>query len=82
MQPPVEEKTEKIWKLRKAAYGLKDAATSWYDSLMEILKTMGGRKSSADPTIMMWKEKIKLIGVTCVYVDDLCYGGNETFKRM
>src|SRR5215469_6335944 len=48
---------------------------------MAILKTTGGRKSTVDPTIMMWKEKGKLIGVMCVYVDDLCYGGNEEFNE-
>ena len=81
LQPPIEAKTDKIWKLRKAVYGLKDAARSWYDSLMAILKTTGGRKSTVDPTIMMWKEKDKLIGVMCVHVDDLCYGGNEEFNE-
>ena len=53
LQPSSEANTDKIWKLRKAVYGLKDAARSWYDSLMEILKATEGRKSSVDPTIMM-----------------------------
>ena len=81
LQSPIEAKTDKIWKLRKAVYGLKDAARSWYDSLMAILKTTGGRKSTVDPTIMMWKEKDKLIGVMCVHVDDLCYGGMKNLMR-
>src|SRR5215469_11488539 len=48
---------------------------------MEILKATGGRKSTVDLTIMMWKEKGKLIGVLCVHVDDLCYDGNEEFNE-
>src|SRR5215469_6208977 len=81
LQPPKEAKTDKIWKLGKAVYSLKDAARSWYDSLMTILKATGGRKSTIDPTIMMWKEKDKLIGVMCVHVDDLRYGGNDEFNE-
>ena len=30
---------------------------------------------------MMWKEKGKLIGVVCVHIDDLCYGGDEEFNK-
>src|SRR5215469_14019295 len=48
---------------------------------MTILKATGGRKSTVNSTIMMWKEKGKLIEVMCVHIDDLCYGGNDEFNE-
>src|SRR5215469_1745322 len=51
LRPPKEIKSEKIWKLKKAVYGLKDAAKTWYQSLLKILYMTGGEKSSVDPTI-------------------------------
>jgi len=60
-------------------YGLKDAALEWYKSLLEIIKELGGLKSKLDPSIFYWKEECESIGILCVHVDDIMYGGNKTF---
>ena len=50
-------------------------------SLIEILLETGGRRSIFDNTIIMWKKKSELIGIMCIHVDDLCFGGNEEFEE-
>ena len=81
LQPPEEAKTDKVWKLRKTVYGLKDAARAWYDSVLNIIEQLGGEKSRFDPTIFIWKNESGLMGLMCAPVDDFIYGGNEEFQR-
>src|SRR5215469_12814969 len=81
IQPPKEAETQKIWRLHKAVYGLKDAARSWYESLKERLEELGGKKSKLDPSIFIWKNKdSKVEGIMIVHVDDICYEGTEDFR--
>ena len=56
LKPPVEARSHRIWRLKKTVYGLKDAAKHWYESLIEVLKEMGGIKSIVDGMIFYWKE--------------------------
>ena len=49
VKPPKEAKTDKVWKLRKTIYGLKDASRAWYLILKGKLLELGCRKSSIDP---------------------------------
>jgi len=81
LKPPREARCKKIWKLRKAVYGLRDAARTWYESLVKLLKNMGGKRSIFEPTLFYWKKKGKLWGVMCTHVDDLLYGGNKDFEN-
>ena len=46
VKSPREAKIEKIWKLRKAVYGLKDAARVWYETVMGILAEMGEEEAN------------------------------------
>src|SRR5215469_8359699 len=39
------------------------------------------KRSIFDNTIVMWKKKNELIGIMCIHVDDLCFGGNEEFEE-
>lgn len=81
LQPPKEARTDKIWKLHKAVYGLKDAARVWYDSVVEIIEEMKGGKSLYDQTIFYWKDKENnLEGIMCSHVDDFIYGGSREFE--
>src|SRR5215469_14787781 len=80
--PPEGYSDNKVWRLKKAVYGLKDAARKWYETLIQILRETGGTRSLLDGTIMRWKERGKLIGVMVIHVDDLCYGGNGYFNEV
>lgn len=77
LKPPIEAKTKKIWKLKKAVYGLNDAARVWYDCLIEFLKSIGGEVSGLDNTIIKWRKEDRIIGIMGIHVDDLIYGGEE-----
>ena len=82
IRPPEEAHTSGIWKLKKAVYGLKDAARAWYQSVLGHVRALGGLPSKLEPTIFRWlNERGRLIGVMCTHVDDFFYGGNELFTR-
>ena len=81
MKPPAEANTDKVWRLKKAVYGLKDAARAWYRSVVGHIQKLGGVRSNRDPRIFMWRTEKRLIGLMCPQVDDFFYGGGEDFER-
>lgn len=82
IQPPKEAETKKLWRLKKAVYGLKDAAKVWYFSLKRILESLGGVCSKLEPSIFKWtNEREELFGIMVCHVDDICYGGSEKFRK-
>nr|GFD19500.1 retrotransposon protein, putative, unclassified [Tanacetum cinerariifolium] len=44
---------EKIYRLRKALHGLKQAPRAWYDELLNFLISKGFTKGTIDPTLFM-----------------------------
>ena len=42
VRPSSEAKTDKLWKLNKAVYGLKDPARVWYDTVVDLIYNTGG----------------------------------------
>lgn len=46
--------TERVCKLNKAIYGLKQAGRAWNIKLDSVLKTFGLRKSKFDPCVYMY----------------------------
>ena len=81
IQAPEESKYKGLWRLKKAVYGLKDAAKEWYESLKNILEEEGGIKSKLEHTLFIWKKEEQLIGLIGIHVDDLLYGGTEEFEK-
>ena len=82
IKPPCEVETKKLWKLKKAVYGLKDAAKVWYEKVIKVVENLGGERSVFEPTLFIWKDKSKkVIGVMCSHVDDFCFGGTKTFEE-
>ena len=68
VKPPREAKTEKLWKLRKAVYGLKDAARVLYETVVGMLAKMGRRNKQVGPNIICLEEERKnhwCYGDTC-----------------
>ena len=82
VRPLEEAKRSRIWQLRKTVYGLKYAARHWYESLMEVLKDMGGRRSAMDGTLITWKNEKGLYGIMCTHLDDLFFRGNNVFHKV
>ena len=80
--PPKEmRKPNMIWKLKKAVYGLVDAARSWYESVVEEMVRLGCEKSKLEPALFFHKENSTLNGVSVSHVDDFLDAGNEKFEK-
>nr|GEY77937.1 retrovirus-related Pol polyprotein from transposon TNT 1-94 [Tanacetum cinerariifolium] len=63
---------EKVYRLRKALNGLKQAPKAWYDELLKFLTSKGFTKGTIDPTLFMirYGEDILLVQI---YVDDIIF---------
>ena len=76
-QPPgfaVAGKEDKVYRLRKALYGLRQAPRAWNAKLDATLKVMGFQQSADEAAVYRWGSgrNILLVGV---YVDDLIITG-------
>ncbi|KAG7588878.1 Reverse transcriptase RNA-dependent DNA polymerase [Arabidopsis suecica] len=67
---------DKVYKLNKARYGLKQALRAWNTKLNTILLELGFAKCSKEPSIYRKKEKEEFL-VIAVYVDDLLVTGSN-----
>ena len=82
IEPPLEEKkVGVIWKLKKAVYGLNDAARKWWVKCSHELEELGCVKSIYDPSLFLYYDGAgKLSGLVCLHVDDeLGCGGSKDF---
>lgn len=70
------ENEKKVWKLKRAMYGLKQSGRAWNDTIDKKLKEYGMRRLNADPCVYMKKEQDKIL-IVAVYVDDLLILGNH-----
>ncbi|GJW80572.1 retrovirus-related pol polyprotein from transposon TNT 1-94 [Tanacetum coccineum] len=63
---------EKVYRLRKALYELKQAPRAWYDELSKFLMSKGFTKGTINPTLftMRYGEDILLVQI---YVDDIIF---------
>ena len=78
-------KEDKVYKLMKALYGLRQAPRAWNIKLNRILQEFGFTRCSKEPSVYRREEKSSTLMV-CVYVDDLLVTGSSLqliveFKR-
>ena len=52
-KPPAEANMDKVWRLKKTVYGLKDTARAWYRSVVGHIQKLRGVRSNLDPAIFM-----------------------------
>jgi transposase InsO family protein len=79
VRPPAELAKEcrgKVWRLKKAMYGLKQSGKSWNTKLDQTLKSMGFIQSKADPCIYQRKEEKNAV-IVAIYVDDMFVLSND-----
>ena len=82
VKPPDEAATgNKVWRLRKAAYGLVDAARNWYLSVKEFLTQLGCLQSNLDTAVFRWYENNNLLGAVVLHVDDFLFAGTDLFHQ-
>ena len=75
-QPPGFEEmdgTDKVYRLRKALYGLKHVPRAWYDTLPEFLVKHDFRKGTVDRTMVRINDGKERLLVQ-IYVDDIIFG--------
>ncbi|KAG7536932.1 Integrase catalytic core [Arabidopsis suecica] len=66
----------KVWRLRKAIYGLKQSPRAWYHKLSRTLKDHGFKKSESDHTLFTLQSPQGIV-VVLIYVDDLIISGDN-----
>nr|GEX04031.1 retrovirus-related Pol polyprotein from transposon TNT 1-94 [Tanacetum cinerariifolium] len=64
---------DKVYRLKKALYGLEQASRAWYDELSKFLLSKGFSKGSIDPTLFITKHRGDILLVQ-IYVDDIIFG--------
>lgn len=69
--------TEKIWRLLKPLYGLKQSGRQWKKKLDEIMRDLGFEKSAADDCLYVLKEDGKVVLLVLVYVNDGIVAGPD-----
>ena len=79
--PPKEANaTGKLWRLKRAVYGLNDASRFWYLRVKEELSKAGCKCSKADPAVYYYFTSCSE-GVLITHVDDFMWSGTEKFRR-
>ena len=83
IEPPSDYKKEgKIWLILRNVYGTNDSARTFYLSMNETLKKLGGKQVAGDEALYTFhNEKGKLIGMVGLHVDDLYIEGSEELRR-
>ncbi|GJQ96371.1 retrovirus-related pol polyprotein from transposon TNT 1-94 [Tanacetum coccineum] len=63
---------EKVYRLKKALYGLKESLRAWYDELSNFLVSKGFFKGSSDLTLFITKKGEDIL-IVQIYVDDIIF---------
>nr|GEW32873.1 hypothetical protein [Tanacetum cinerariifolium] len=79
MQPPRFQNPKfpvKVYKMKKAMYGLHQAPRAWYGTLSKYLLTNGFQRGTIDQTLFIRRQRGDFILVQ-VYVDDIIFGSSN-----
>ncbi|GJZ63124.1 retrovirus-related pol polyprotein from transposon TNT 1-94 [Tanacetum coccineum] len=67
---------DKVYRLKKELYALKQAPRAWYDELSNFLVSKGFSKGSIDPTLFITKHGEDILLVQ-IYIDDIIFGSTN-----
>lgn len=70
---------EKVCKLLRPLYGLKQAGCEWYKKLDEFITSVGGKRTIADPCVYVFGKGDDRV-IVIVYVDDLIISSKKIEK--
>ena len=76
--PGFEVPGNKVLKLKRSLYGLKQSGKNWNDYLSEFLLGIGMQRSKIDPCLFYFRDSDGTIALLSVYVDDLLITGDAT----
>jgi len=67
-------KENKVWRLCKALYSLKQASLSWWRSITKSMLALGFKRCKSDASIYYYHDKkTKVLVIAIVYVNDVCF---------
>ncbi|WKA00225.1 hypothetical protein VitviT2T_018605 [Vitis vinifera] len=75
-----EKQCQKVCKLKKSLYGLKQSPRAWFGRFTKSMRAFGYRQSNSDHTLFLKKQHGK-ITTLIVYVDDMVVTGNDLEER-
>ena len=76
--PGFEENTgNKVCKLKKTLYGLKQSSRAWFGRLAKVIKEFGYKQSQGDHTLFIKHSAAGGVIALLVYVDDIIVTGND-----
>ncbi|RVW25999.1 Retrovirus-related Pol polyprotein from transposon RE1 [Vitis vinifera] len=75
-----EKQCQKVCKLRKSLYGLKQSPRAWFGRFTKSMRAFGYRQSNSDHTLFLKKQHGKITALI-VYVDDMVVTGNDHEER-
>jgi len=67
---------DKVYKLLKPLYGLKQSDKEWYKKLDSFIVENGGKYTSADPCTYVFEDSIKRV-ILIIYIDDLILASKD-----
>ncbi|KAJ2932734.1 hypothetical protein H1R20_g4383, partial [Candolleomyces eurysporus] len=67
----------KVYRLRRAIYGLKQAARAWWQELEKSVKKMGFVRLNADSGIFIFRSDLGVV-ILIAYVDDIIFFGKKS----
>ena len=80
LRPPKEANSQKLWRLNKCVYGLKDASRLWYLRVYNVLvDEFKMQNLRLDEAMFIWKPGDKVEGLICIHVDDVIWIGSRRF---
>nr|CAN62726.1 hypothetical protein VITISV_018786 [Vitis vinifera] len=75
-----EKQCQKVCKLKKSLYGLKQSPRAWFGRFTKSMRAFGYRQSNSNHTLFLKKQHGK-ITTLIVYVDDMVVTGNDPEER-
>ncbi|WJZ86739.1 hypothetical protein VitviT2T_006171 [Vitis vinifera] len=75
-----EKQCQKVCKLKKSLYGLKQSPRTWFGRFTKSMRAFGYRQSNSDHTLFLKKQHGK-ITTLIVYVDDMVVTRNDPEER-
>ena len=78
VRPPAHlQQPGRVWRLKKALYGLKSAPRSWQEHAASKLQGLGWRRLQTDNSVYVKDGDDEMQGVVIVYVDDVLAAGRK-----
>ncbi|RVW66052.1 Retrovirus-related Pol polyprotein from transposon RE1 [Vitis vinifera] len=75
-----EKQCQKVCKLKKSLYGLKQSPRAWFGRFTKSMRAFGYRQSNSDHTLFLKKQHGKITALI-VYVDDMVVTRNDPEER-